>query len=479
MKSFRLISLLFGLTLIGFSCEDPLDEKIYSQLAPSTLFTSESGVNFLVNSAYANAHRSGVTATWSGYYLGGNPTGEIWGVGGSIESLWVQLQDFTWDATNGQVSAMWNTYYSAIRDANIIIDNIENPKFSAAFIATTKAEAYLIRGWSYAELHNLFGPLPLYTSSNDNPLQARASDAETRLLIESDLTTAISGLPDNAAFGRGTKGNSMAILCKYYMNTRQWQQAADMAEDIIDLGKYSLQPNYADVFSLTNEGNNELIWALPKNAAVVSVANNVVALVFPPDYPRPYANNGVFAARTYLFDSFVNSFEVSDTRKNLIITSWVSTANGPQTGLGNDRSFPFKYGWDPNSIGANQGNDVPVIRYADILLSRAEALNELSGPSQEVIDRINEVRNRAGATPLVLADFDQASLRNAILQERKWEFFHEGKSREDEIRQGVFISRAVARGKNAKPYHVLYPIPSTELDANSLLVQNDGYSSGN
>lgn len=477
MKSFRLI-LLSGLILIGFSCEDTLDEKIYSQLAPSTLFTSESGVNFLVNSAYAYAHRSGVTATWSAYYLGGNPTGEIWGLGGSIESAWVQLQDFTWDATNGQSMAMWTTYYSAIRDANIVIDNIENPKFSAAYITTTKAEAHFIRGWSYAELYNLYGPLPLYTSPDDNPLQARASDAETRSFIESDLTTAISGLPDNAAFGRGTKGNAMAILCKYYMNTRQWQKAADMAEAIIDLGKYSLLPNYADVFAFAHEGNNELIWALPKNAAVASVANNVVALVFPPNYPRPYANNGVFAARTYLFDSFVNSFEVGDTRKNSIITSW-SVGGVPQPALGSDRSFPFKYGWDANSIGANQGNDVPVIRYADILLSRAEALNELSGPSQEVIDRINEVRNRAGATPLLLAGFDQVSLRNAILQERKWEFFHEGKSREDEIRQGVFISRAVARGKNAKPYHVLYPIPATELDANSLLVQNDGYSSGN
>lgn len=476
MKSLR-ITILTALTLLGVGCEGPLEENIYSQLAPSTLLTTAGGISSVLNSSYAYAHRSGVTATWAAYYLGGNPTGEIWGAGGSIESLWVQLQDFTWDGTHGQIIAEWETYFNAIRDANIVLDNINNPDLSEAFVNTTIAEAHFIRGWSYSELYNLFGAVPLYTSTADDPLQPRASDADTRKIIEDELAAAIAGLPDDAAFGRGTKGAAMGILCKYYMNTRQWQQAADLAKNIIDLGKYSLQSNYADIFAMNNEGNSEMIWALPKDASIAGVANNVVALVFPPDYPRPFSNNGVFAARTYLFDAFVNSFEPTDTRKDLIVTQWVNASGAPQQGLGNNRSFPFKYGWDPNSLGANQGNDVPVVRYADILLSRAEALNELSGPTQEAVDLVNKVRDRAQATPWVLAGFDQSTLREAILQERSWEFFHEGKSREDQIRQNVFISRAVARGKNAQPYHILYPIPETELDANSLLVQNEGYDS--
>ena len=118
---------------------------------------------------------------------------------------------------------------------------------------------------------------------------------------------------------------------------------------------------------------------------------------------------------------------------------------------------------------------MPVIRYADILLSRAEALNELNGPSQEAIDLINQVRNRAGATPLDLADYNQTTLREAILQEREWEFYFEQKAREDQIRHGVFIERAQARGKNAQEFRRLFPIPQVELDANSLLEQNPGY----
>ena len=144
-------------------------------------------------------------------------------------------------------------------------------------------------------------------------------------------------------------------------------------------------------------------------------------------------------------------------------------------GLGNDQSFPYKNVFDPSSVGFQAGNDIPIVRYADILLSRAEALNELSGPSQEVMDLINEVRNRANAPDLNLSDYNQDSLREAILEERGWEFWFEGKAREDQIRHGVFISRAQARAKNAQDFHKIFPIPQVELDANPDLEQNPGY----
>ncbi|MEZ4961234.1 MAG: RagB/SusD family nutrient uptake outer membrane protein [Saprospiraceae bacterium] len=470
------ISIIMLLALVGFSsCEGPLDEEIYSQLAPSTLFTTEDGISSVLNSAYSYAHRDdGAAASWSSYYLGGNPAGEIWGAGGSIEVLWVQLQDFTWDANHSQMLAAWTTFFNAIRDANIVLDNLGNPDFSAEFVSRATAEAHFIRGWSYSELYKLFGPLPVYTSSTDDPLQARASDADTRALIEAELTTSMAGLPDDAAFGRATKGVAMSVLAMYYMNTKQWQKAADLTKDVIGLGKYALQANYSDVFALNNEGNSEMIWALTK-APLGSAANAVQALTFPPNFPRPYPNNGVFAARTYLFDSFVNSFEATDTRKNMIITEWTTATGDPVEGLGKNQSFPNKYEFDPNSAGFAAGNDIPMIRYSDILLSRAEALNEISGPSDEAVNLVNDVKNRAQATPLSLAGLDKASLRDAILQERKWEFFHEGKTREFELRHDKFISNAVARGKNAKPHHVLFPIPQVELDANALLTQNDGY----
>ncbi|WP_373331374.1 RagB/SusD family nutrient uptake outer membrane protein [Salmonirosea aquatica] len=141
-----------------------------------------------------------------------------------------------------------------------------------------------------------------------------------------------------------------------------------------------------------------------------------------------------------------------------------------------DNARSFKYTPDPNAISQNNGNDIPEIRYADILLSRAEALNELSGPTQESIDLINQVRTRAAVPALSLADFStKEQLRDHLLKERGWEFFTEGKRREDMIRMGTFISNAVARGKNAQPFHVLYPLPQSEIEANPNLKQNEGY----
>jgi hypothetical protein len=122
-------------------------------------------------------------------------------------------------------------------------------------------------------------------------------------------------------------------------------------------------------------------------------------------------------------------------------------------------------------------NDIAEVRYADVLLARAEALNELDGPNQESIDLINLVRDRAGLPGYSLAEFPaKEDMRDALLQERGWEFYSERIRRQDLIRMGKFISSAQARGvTNAKPTHVVFPIPQAALDANPELEQNDGY----
>src|SRR5690606_38655768 len=150
----------------------------------------------------------------------------------------------------------------------------------------------------------LYGSVPLYTSPTDDPLPARASDTEVRAFIENELSSAVAALPVKAPqYGRASKGAAMGVLCKYYLNTKQWQNAADLSKQIIDLGVYELVSDYEQVFSISNEGNQEILWALPKDGS--SAPQDMDALIFPPDYPTPYPNNSVFAARTYLFDDFV------------------------------------------------------------------------------------------------------------------------------------------------------------------------------
>ncbi len=125
---------------------------------------------------------------------------------------------------------------------------------------------------------------------------------------------------------------------------------------------------------------------------------------------------------------------------------------------------------DPDGVGHGPGCDDPIIRYADILLSRAEALNKMNSPSQETVNLVNAVQRKAGATEATLSEFSTTEeFRDIVLLERIKEFYLESKRRGDLIRHNRFISGAIARGKNAKDYQVRFPIPQAEIDANPML----------
>lgn len=469
-KSFLILPLL----ILSIGCEKPLEEEVFSELAPSNYLLLEGGILSVLYSSYGNAQARGIEAynklTFSGF-----PAGECWGAGGSIEALLTPLSNFSWDANHSRLNDEWRLNYAAIRDANIVLENIQNGDFSSEFVTTISAEAKFLRAFGYYVINDLFGTGPLFTTTQEAELKKpKASEAEIISQIESDLIDAAAGLPlTQSQYGRATKGAALGVLTKLYLNTKQWQKAAATAQQVMNLNIYALFPNYLDLFRNNNEGNSELIWVHANSGPFGGQAIN--ALTFPPDFPRK-ANEQVFAARTYFFDSFLNSYQEGDTRKDMYVTSYVSTATGQVVqGFGRDQSFPFKYEFDPAQAGSTAGTDVPEIRYADILLSRAEALNEINGPSQESIDLINQVRSRAGISLLSSGSFTKESLRDHILKERAWEFAYEGKIREDEKRHGVFISNAVARGKNAKPHQVVFTIPQRELDSNPNMVQNPGY----
>lgn len=132
---------------------------------------------------------------------------------------------------------------------------------------------------------------------------------------------------------------------------------------------------------------------------------------------------------------------------------------------------------DPAHIDWTEGTDVVLLRLPDIILARAEALNELNGPNQTSIDLINEIRERAFGNEdhnLKLTDYSsKEALRAAVLQERSWELFLEGYNRRDLIRQGVYVETMKKKGsKNVSNSQLLLPIPQSELNMNSNLTQN-------
>jgi len=489
MKVFKKICLGLALSTMLVQCESSLDPEVFSEAAPDQLFSSLDGTLSILYGAYSNVAAVNTNDAADALVAEESMTDVMFTTAGAIDVWATNFMDFILDGVGSRLySVYWNKPYQGIRNANNILDNIEDANLTEAQKTLIAAEARFVRAWGYNNLYFDFGPTPLRTSTSQELELPKASEEEMLTFIETELLAVIPDLPDpgeEELYGRAHKGAAMGLLTKFYLNTGQWQKSADMAQDIIDLQYYELFPDYFGLFQVANEGNRELVWIRPGKADLDRTAGiSIMNYAYPPNFAS-HPPTGLtfcegcrnFATQLRMRNDFYNSFAADDRRASLIITEYVNS-NGETIDLSppNDNPRPFKY-WPADDIaGPSYGNDIPVIRYADILLARAEALNRLNGPNQESIDLINEVRERAGLDDLVLTDFGSAeALNEAILIERGWEFYLEGIRRDDLIRHGEFISRAQERGNPAQPHHVRYPIPQFALDANPVLEQNDGY----
>ena len=489
MKKIKSVIYLTALLVAATGCEKALDVTPKSELAPSNVLTSTAGIKALLFSSYANVQAQ------PNYRFSIN-FGEVctdiaFNTGGNENLIYTQFINFTWDPSVSQFADIcWNPFYRSIRDANFVLENINS--VADATDAVKKgyiAEARFLRAYSYTQLYNYFGAVPLRTSNAQDVALPRATDGELKTFIETELTACTTDLPDpgkEEAFGRATKGTALAALSKFLLNTKQWDKAAATSKQLIDLNYYSLFGVFKDMFKVENERNKEMIWVVPCTNSKTDLGNWYPCGAMPtgfkstdqlPEYTWTSSIQN-FATKYKLRDAFINTFDPTDKRFVLVVRKYVNTS-GQTVDLTRtpNSTCSLKY-FDNAGLKNENGNDIPLLRYADILLTRAEALNELSGaPATEAFNLINQVRTRAGLPNLTAASTPtREAFRDAVLRERGWEFISEGKRREDLIRQDKFVSAALARGAvNAKPTHVLFPIPQTEVDANPKMKQNPGY----
>lgn len=487
MKKYIILSFIIIALLSQTGCKKVLEVTPPGEFAPGNVLTTEKGIRSVLFSSYSFMQNPTPSRNLINV---SEVTSDIGFNSGGAENLFLsQLINFTWDASLGTFQAdVWAPAYRTIRDANIVLENIENANTSDASKKIYGAEAKFLRAYSYQLLYKWFGAVPLRISSASEPQLAKATDAEIRSFIETELTAAITDLPDagqEEAFARANKGAALGVLAKYFLNTKQWQKAADACQHLMSFNYYQLFPLYQNMFRVDNEGNKEMILVQPCRNEV-NFGNWYSAGSLPPNFKTSaqipeftwttaMAN---FATQYRMRTAFTSTFDtINDKRAILLIRRYVNTSGATVNLLATpDNVRSLKY-WDNATVGNHSGNDIPVIRYADILLSRAEALNELNGPKQEALDLINLVRTRAGIVNLTLAEATSKDvLRDLILRERGWEFYSEGLRREDLLRHNKFISMAVARGITvATDKHKLFPIPQTEIDANPACEQNMGY----
>jgi len=508
-----LLTFIFGLN----GCKKDLQPVITSSLTPDNFYKTADDLNNAVIGLY-NSFSSNWGTTDQGVniwyaslynidiktYLVRSmlTTDELY-----FNSTWnADLYNYTWGASTFQITGSNPTEptYPKIRfvaRATEVIDKIQkNTEVVQAVKNQYLAEAYTLRAWLMYVLYDFFGPLNVRLNPetlNDTTILPRMTKEAYCTQIESDLNAALnipsSSFPEyyngNASnWGRVSKGVTRMLLLKLYMHNKQWNKAEAIAKDIMNMHYYGLLTNYADVFNISGSSsiNNEVIFAIPCNSASP-------CYWFPPIFPGDFASGNLGRTTTrvsanvngwygyWMPWAFYGKFDTSDTRLNTIITTYYNAkgkVRNKSTGM--NGAIPMKYTNVVYAPGSSSGpafvNDWVVFRYAEVLLSLAEAINEQRGPD-EAYQYVNQVRKRAfGNNSHDWIGMSKEAFRDSILNERGRELFCEGARRQDLIRHGKFVEYALMRAPGVTARDTLFPIPSSVIiESKGIVEQNPGY----
>lgn len=471
------------------SCKDFLDLEPTSQSiavensdADSVYFKSASELEASLAGAYSDFKNE----YWQlDYMVNGDAQSDDAYAGGDNPDNF-QIDDYRLDATNKNVSRDWGYLYSTIGKCNTIINNIgtlTDPALTDARREQIIGEASFIRAFMYFQLVQLWGDVPLQltevkTISADKLdeiyaiiFPARAPQAEVYAQIIKDLETALTRVPVTAANkGYVTVGAVNAMLAKVYatQEPHDYNKVLEYCNAVI-AGPYSLLPDYNQLWMNSNENSAESIFEINYTGGA-SDGNWGTKIFRGLDWKKfNLPSNDLIAA----FDA-----EGDNIRKNASIvfedvTGKWSDEHYPQT------HYPFINKWRNYQEGSDQ--NYIFVRLADILLLKAEALNE-TGDQAGAAAIVNEIRARVGLAPTTASS--QADLRLAIEKERRLELAFEAIRWFDLKRTGraieVMNNETVDQNGsqidyNLTPEHLVWPIPQAELDKNTKLVQNPGY----
>lgn len=489
------VSALFGLFT---SCMD-LEPEDYSNINTTIFPTTEQDALALVTAnvyaTFTNNSYSGIFTNASGVETIGEMTTDIGACCWNNDS-WIPLQNFTWLPTHEYTTINYTRHAPSLGKMLLTQDRIKDVPMSDEAKERFNAEIHLGRGWLGYLLWDFYGPVPLATLEElNNPLGdiivPRATEEEMRNFIETELLAAInsSALPTKISadeFGRFDKGLARTVLMKYYMHVGEWAKAEEQGRELMkaEYG-YGLMDRYADIFTLENEKNKEIIYACVEQRGISLQLWHDHAL--PSNYPVQNTAIQRWDGFKVLWD-FYHTFEEGDDRLQSLVGEYMGT-DGVMFNEENDKlkhavvdaqgAVPVKYGEDPNSTGDGSQIDWIVYRYADVLTLLAEAIvRNDNAVSQEAVDLLNMVRTRALLEPRTLANYPtvQAFLDDVLL-ERGHELWWEGCRRTDLIRHDKFIESALDRDKtNASDYRVLFPIPQSVInEGKGQIAQNPGY----
>ncbi len=403
-------------------------------------------------------------------------------------SFLLELDNFSFNSTNIAPLTVWQGYYRGIHRANVAIERIPQIEMNAALRDRLVGEAKFLRGYFYFNLVRWFGDVPLITKplTPDEFKQPRTPKEQVYAQIIKDFEEAAAALPATyppADRGRVTRGSANGMLAKVCLTLGDFQRTEQYALAVINSGTYALFPNYERLFQKEGEMSSESVFEVVTTADQQGLGGSQYNEV---QGVRGVPNLGWGFNRPS--DDLIRAYEPGDPRREATIL-YVGEVlpDGSAIVEDNPETINERYNqkaWVPRRPdgrnGAGGGN-IRILRYADVLLMAAEALNE-NGKTQEALTYLNQVRTRARGTrpasvlPNVTVT-DRAQLRQRIWQERRVELAMEQQRWFDLLRQGRAGDVMKALGKNFQEgKHELFPIPQNEVDlSGGLITQNPNY----
>ncbi|GAB2538311.1 RagB/SusD family nutrient uptake outer membrane protein [Rufibacter soli] len=485
--------ILASVTYVG--CTD-LEEGVYGQQVADEFYATDAGVNAALANIYNEVrgdwNGKGIAGADRGWYdLNESSTDEMmiprrsdgaWDDNG----IWRAMYTHTWTGSQEFIGNTWNWLYRSIFKANLAVELLTKANADPARIA----EAKVLRAYFYYMLMDGWGNIPFYTENNLTVDKIpQTPRAEVFKFIETELKNNVDLLPTNKGgqfYGRFNKWAGYALLGKLYLNaqvytgTARWADAIAASDKVINDGGFSLVQNLYD-----NAGTQAVFGdRMPDQEVILSVY--VDALTAPRNIIGIRSLHGPHSSALFGFSGwngatvhqdFVNKYDAADKRKkqwlvgpqpggvtyNLNIASLDNA--GITDGARNAKFFPV-----PPFDGSNSAsNDFPVYRYADVLLTKAEALLRNNGDAAAARSLVNQVRNRAG-----LPSLTGTLTLTEIYDERGRELVWEGHRRQDMIRFGTFTAARTFKAASSDKYK-LFPIPAEAISNNPTLVQNPGY----
>lgn len=410
------------------------------------------------------------------------------------------------EPSSGDVSAVYNALYQTLAGCNDFLVNIEKVSINDQNRSRYIGEIKFIRALTNFRLTQYFGDavLAMEPLTLENGKRPKSKKEEVLAAVIADLDDAIKGLPDIAYNGHAVRGAAYALKGKVLLSMGDHPGAVNAFKEVLNT-HFSLSSNLKDVFiDGAQENSREILFSIrflapnslqdPRWGVDVWYGRGERTIPLRSFVDEFLCIDGLTISQSPLYDPkkpFVNRDPRLDVSVLYPGKPWPGYPNGFDQGTGgsgtpnglimekflNKSKFPAtEYSVNPSE------QDWVEIRYADVLLMYAEALNETSGPVQQVYDALNAIRSRPSThMPPIQQGLTKDQMREAIRYERKIELAFEGQ-RYFDLKRWEIIQDVVPRVKNVLgknkvflPHHYLWPIPEAALNNNDLLKQNPGY----